>query len=204
MTDNIKLIKSLLEFSSPDDFYFLQLLKRRKDNPDMERDMTVIANYYIKSHEYLDGVLPTIIQQCNAINCRAYFRLNRRSFRKCAYEMNLLLAEYLKSGEYASARSLFNTIVGKYHADPDPKWIIDIDNCELLTRPTQEEIDRVNQIIEVSTELQYEGKREPLNQCIPSKSGIHILTRPFNKAKFYEALPGIDLHTDNPVILYCP
>ena len=165
MTDNIKLIKSLLEFNSSDDFYFLQLLKRRKDNPEMVKDMTVISNYYIRSIDHLDQVLPIIIQQCDAINCRAYFRLNRRSFKKCAYEMNLLLAEYLKIGEYASARSLFNTIVGKNHADPDPKWIIDVDDCQLLTRPTQEEIDRVNKIVEISTELQYAGKREPLNQA---------------------------------------
>ena len=204
MTNNLKLIKSLLEFQSTDDYYFLQLLKRRKDNPEMAKDMEVIMNYYVVSAAHLDSIMPTVIQICDAVNCRAYFRINRRSFKKSALKTNRLLAGYLEDGAYSSARAAFNSVTGKHHADPDKKWIIDIDDCKLLTHPTQEESDRVAKIIDVSTELQSKAKRTPLNQLVPSKTGLHIITRPFNLAEFNKYIPDTDVHRDNPLILYCP
>ena len=38
MIDNIELIKPLLNFSDPEDFYMLYVLKRKKDQPEGERD----------------------------------------------------------------------------------------------------------------------------------------------------------------------
>jgi hypothetical protein len=37
---------------------------------------------------------------------------------------------------------------------------------------------------------------------IPTKSGIHIITRPFNLKNFKEKYPDVDVHKDNMVILY--
>ena len=34
MIDNLELIKPLLSFSTGDDFYYLQILRRKKENPD--------------------------------------------------------------------------------------------------------------------------------------------------------------------------
>jgi hypothetical protein len=35
MVDNFEIIKSLLQFDSEDDFYHLQILKRKKENPEL-------------------------------------------------------------------------------------------------------------------------------------------------------------------------
>jgi len=37
---------------------------------------------------------------------------------------------------------------------------------------------------------------------VPTKSGVHIITRPFNLKKFKEKYPNVDVHKDNPTILY--
>jgi len=47
MVNNIDRIRELISFEDEFDFYFLQILKRRKDNPDLKRDMVVIVNYHI-------------------------------------------------------------------------------------------------------------------------------------------------------------
>lgn len=35
MVDNFELIRTLLKFESKDDFYFIQILQRSKDNPEI-------------------------------------------------------------------------------------------------------------------------------------------------------------------------
>ena len=38
---------------------------------------------------------------------------------------------------------------------------------------------------------------------IPTKSGWHLITTPFNIMKFKEAYPDIDVKKNNPTLLYC-
>jgi hypothetical protein len=53
MIDNLKLILPFLKFESQDDFYYLQILQRKKENAELGSNSRVIKNYYIKSEEYL-------------------------------------------------------------------------------------------------------------------------------------------------------
>ena len=39
---------------------------------------------------------------------------------------------------------------------------------------------------------------------IPTKNGSHILMKPFNLAKFKEKYPDVNVHKNNPTILYVP
>ena len=45
-----------------------------------------------------------------------------------------------------------------------------------------------------------DANREPMTELIPSKSGVHIVTRPFNYRTFKMLHPNIDVHKDNMVI----
>jgi hypothetical protein len=60
MVNNLELIKPLLKFESDDDYYFLQILQRKKDNADLDKRLMgnnnsarLIKGYYIKSVEHL-------------------------------------------------------------------------------------------------------------------------------------------------------
>ncbi|WP_265091158.1 hypothetical protein, partial [Acinetobacter baumannii] len=56
--------------------------------------------------------------------------------------------------------------------------------------------------------------KEYLNEChrdavyfyaeIPTMNGCHLITKPFNLQKFKEKFPEIDVHKNNPTILYIP
>ena len=82
--NNFDQIRNMLSFPDENAFYFLQILKRRKDNPGLEKDMIHLADYYIYSLEQFDNIKQRIIDQCDTENARAYFRLNRRDAKKVA------------------------------------------------------------------------------------------------------------------------
>jgi len=83
-TNNFSQIVELLEFSNPLDFYFLQIMKRRKDNPDLDKGVRIIKDFYITSQEDLLDKQEEIIALCDEHNARATIRLNKRNLGVCA------------------------------------------------------------------------------------------------------------------------
>lgn len=84
--DNFDRAASLLDINSPDDFHFVQIIKRFKDNPNDNKN---IGNYHAGSW-YLGGFRvhnaqelmdykPQIIDICQKNNARAYMTINKRS-----------------------------------------------------------------------------------------------------------------------------
>ena len=53
-----------------------------------------------------------------------------------------------------------------------------------------------------------EAECEPIGPkyvtIIPTKNGSHIIMRAFNLQRFREKYPDVDVHKNNPTILYCP
>lgn len=195
MVNNINEIRKMLSFEDKDDFYFLQILKRRKDNPDLSRDMIVISNHYIESLEQYDRMMPHIISICDAENARAYFRVNRRNYTHLSYHMLKRVVEVISSGAVKSLKGTFDSVCGQHHSDKDKKWIIDMDD------DIPYDGSEVKHLI---IKLQGETKKEPFFEVIPTKNGVHYITRPFNLKKFKDEFPLIDCHKDNPTLLYCP
>jgi hypothetical protein len=203
MNINSEIIRSMLSFEK-DDFYFVQVLKRRKDNTDMERDMNVIDNFYINSLEHYDKMVPQIIKLCDMENARAYFRLNKRNYKDLAPHMVKRVVEIAFGNDCHALKNVFDSVAGEFHSDKDKKWIIDIDWVDVITPTNLDGKYLYEKVVHDATALQFEAKREPLMIRIPTKNGEHLITRPFNLQKFKEKYPTIDVHKDNPTILYCP
>ena len=49
MIDIFNEIKDLLVFENDDDFFYLQILQRKKENPQLGSNSRVIKNYYINN-----------------------------------------------------------------------------------------------------------------------------------------------------------
>lgn len=207
MVNNAIKIKMMLSFEDKDDFYFVQVLKRRKDNPDLSRDMVVISNYYIESLEHYDKIVPQIIKICDVENARAYFRLNKRNYKHLSYHMLKRVVEVISSGAYKSLKGSFDSVTGEYHNDKNKTWVVDVDykdfdpNISLTTSTNEGILDQLCPLLE---KLQREAKRDPLLEILPTKNGLHIITRPFNLQEFRKSYPKMDIHKDNPCLLYCP
>lgn len=200
MLNNFEIIRPLLDFSNPDTYYFLQLLKRRKDNPDMDKDMVVIDDVFIYTLAQFDKMQDDIIKTCNAHNCRAYFRVNKRSMKKTGFQMLKRVTDLIISENYKAIKNSYSAVSGEYHGDEDKKWIVDIDYKDFLGSYSL--LDTIHTDIRM---LQEETGREAMMQIIPTKNGYHLITRPFNLQAFKQrGYPNVDVHKDNPTILYCP
>lgn len=125
--DNSIAVRSFLSFNK-DDFYFLQIIKRRKDNPDMELGTVVLKNYYIQSFEEYDKLIPIVKRQCEFENARAYFRLNKRNYKNIGLKLVNRALVYISSNNYTPLRNVFDTIAGECPSDPVRKWVVDVDN----------------------------------------------------------------------------
>ena len=95
VVDNFDLVDNYMEFNNPDDVYFVQIIKRWKDNKDKPgadawkaqgkaqgtyHSGAEYLNYYlIHSQAELDALKPDIIKACTYNNARAYISINSRS-----------------------------------------------------------------------------------------------------------------------------
>ena len=198
MIDNIEIIKPLLEFKSDDDFYFLQILQRKKENPQLGSNSRVIKNYYIKSIEHLELRYQEIKDLCYMFNARASIRLNKRSFEKVAFKALQNIANSMSNKEYSFINKSYDRACGLGHNDKNKTWIIDID---------KDELPYVDLIIESFQSVEPIGDK--LITKIPSKIGLHLITKPFNVLEFNNNLKNhvdisLDIQKDNPTNLYIP
>tara|TARA_R110000796_G_scaffold159388_3_gene276176 strand:- start:5583 stop:6161 length:579 start_codon:yes stop_codon:yes gene_type:complete len=190
MVNNIVKIKGLLRFYSEDDFYHLQILKRKKENPELGRNSMCIKTYYIKSLENLEFHMPEIICLCDFHNARGCINLNKRSFEKASFHTLRKVTDQIMNKDYKSTRNAYNSVCGSV-GNPnkgEKKWIIDVD---IKGEEGRAEMIRLIQNL-------------PPNVFVAeleTKNGWHLITYPFNLQEYKEVVPH-DIQKDNPTILY--
>ncbi len=194
MIDNLEKVLPFLKFESSDDFYYLQILQRKKENPQLGSNSRVIKNYYIKSVEYLLMRYPEIKKLCEVNNARAMIRLNKRSFEKVGFKAMVNLANTMMNKEYPFLSKIYDRACGLGHNDSEKKWILDID-----FHPNEHMMKTLTHYI---TNIEPKGNK--ILEIIPSLAGIHLITSPFNLAEFKIKFPSIEVHKDNPTNLFIP
>lgn len=203
MINNFNVLRPFLTFNDEQDFYYLQIIARRKENPELKKTEKVIKNYYIENLEYLDRKKSEIIQLCKTFNARAYLRLNKRNYKDLSHRANKLLADYLYSGQYRATSRIWDRVAGRYDAAETKIWVIDVDDVI-----TDEQKKTMGKMIFGINQLQPYRVDGHVLKTLPSTSGYHLLTTPFNVKDFNETVKPDDLevsiHKDNPTNLYIP
>lgn len=197
MIDNFNLIKPLLEFPSDDIYYHLQIIQRKKDLPEMGSNNRMLKAYFICNLETLDSIEKEVKDLCNLFKARAYINLTPKSIRKTTLLQIQDLAKRVYDGEYKKIWKSWNSCAGTIKGE-NPRWVIDVDNVttSIFDKKTKE-------IISVLYNIEPVEKHDKVQAVIPTKSGWHIITTPFNLQKFKEIYPDIDVHKNNPTLLYC-
>lgn len=208
MINNFKLLEPLIQFDNPGDCYFIQLLKRHKDNPDMKRNMVNVDNFFIYSMDEYREMEPRIIEVAKLHNARAYIRINRRNTEKLALNTLVKVSNLILNKDYKAVKNAYLSAAGEYNSEPIKRWIVDIDLPEedfAIANHNAEIIE--NTIKELHDECNRNSKQGDYKilMNIPTKNGFHIITNPFNLKKFRDILTlPLDIHKDNPTILYIP
>ncbi len=201
--DNISTIKRLLNFENEGDFYMLYVFKRKKDQPEGERDnhqsVRTIKTYCVDSVEYLEKRYDEIKQLCEMFKARAYIHVQKQNHKDVSLNMMVALAQRIQDGNLKQ-KGLFDSVVGQLKTH-EKRWIIDIDNVSTDSFAHEEYYTSMREYI---NELQEEAGKDKNMAFVKTKSGFHIITQPFNVMKFKEKYPDIDIQKKNPTLLYYP
>ena len=206
--DNFDIVRSLMHFELDGDIYFLEVLQRGKDvGRTGER---LVRDFHIHSFKQFDELRPEITALCDSHLARAYIRLNQRNIEDAnIYAQIEMLREQLtrnqtvrkairtgntnsilkdKMNRIRSATKIYGSVLGSYSSEPrgTVKWIIDVDPERV--EPGNPMMDTVEHVADTWSRYiddhchPYGVKKEICR--IPSKSGIHLVTRSFNIKEF--------------------
>jgi len=195
--NNLGIIKQLLIWDDPNDFYFIQILKRKKENVDIASNSKIIKNFYISSEVQLLESFEEMKILSKFHKARVYINLNRRNFEHLGLLMLKKVTDCLINKSYKDISNAYGSICGNFHVEKEKKWVVDLDNDNYNF---EEKISIVNLIKEIGGMIYLE---------IPTINGIHIITSPFNTQEFSEKIIFInekisnpDIQKNNPTLLY--
>lgn len=194
-----------------------------------------IKDYFVKSIDQLNVIEDEIKLLCKTFNVRAYIRLNKRNYKQIAMQMLKHIAEQTASGE--SFSSPFKTVASAAGlsncAGKDKTWLLDIDkeyleheqeiidmilDCEPYKSKIVENVKYWCEMHDEVDALEIDEWKEIFVKNIidseffilPSKTGKHIVCKPFNVQQFNELwnkssmkdTKVFDIHRDNPTVLF--
>lgn len=198
--NNFSLVRPLLTWDNDGDYYYCQLILRKKDGAttfgNKNNNARLIKTYTFFNLDQFDKKQEEIIQLCELFHCRAGISLNKRNEKRIAMELLHQLSARLISDNFIGINGILNNANGR-QTSKDRFWLIDCD--------TQDEFDKVMYI------LQDESIRpigEKVITTLPTYNGYHIVTGKFDVFHFNQlcnsANVKVEIHKNNPVALYYP
>lgn len=183
----------------PDIFFFVQVLIRHKDGhsgPGSNGDNSnrLVKYYTIRSVEELYRRRDEIIGISDLMNARAYIHPSPRSFKLVASQTLLDATATYVSENYIGMKSIFSSAAGKSYITKYKRFIVDLDD----------DMADESKVAEISSFLE---SLEPTDRpkgikVVPTLHGCHLVTYPFNTKAFGDRYPSIDIHKNNPTLLY--
>jgi hypothetical protein len=211
MIDNLEIIKPLLNFTEKGDFYMLYILKRKKDQPEGEKDkhqsVRTIKTYCIESVEDLEKKYDEIKQLSEMFKARVYIHVQKQNHRDVSLNMLVVLSERIRDG-VVKQQGLFDSVVGQMKTN-EKRWIVDVDDNKI---PSPMMIYYIEYECKPVTEVKFDEMGVPIGylvgpkieSIIPTKNGHHLISKRFDVNKFKEKYPEIDVQKKNPTLLYYP
>ena len=221
MTDNFTLIKNFISNHTTidsGDFYFVQVLKRRKDNPELKGDVAIVANYFFYSLDDFDTHKAEIVQHCQDNNARCYIRINKRNDKKIALQTIRLAIEDILSGNYKPKFEVSSTtdpekslefikvIVDEiYNKDYSHVKYAHLSACgQFASDPVKKWVIDVDDPTILADITEHLETFTTILLTLPTKSGYHIITPGFNPNLLTDKFKDVDLKKDSPTVLYVP
>lgn len=204
MTDNFERYKEFIRATGQDlpdnnnkgtldKYYVIELMRRGKDNPDLPAANYHFKNYYIYSWKDYETYKEEIKTICKLFRLRAYASVNFKLMSQVALDTIAESTRRIAAHDFKKFYNIFESCSGKFHTRANNLWIIDLDDEDIEKNPNIEE-DIKNIIKTCMSKFD-----EPIVFKMPTKSGLHLITHPFNKyefnkkyeAKFNESAPVI-------------
>jgi len=233
MTDNFDLIKNFIKKNytlEKGDFFFIQVLKRRKENPELKKDVSLIDTFFINDSFDLEDYRQEIIKLCHDNNARCYIRLDKRNSDKiCLQALKITTDDMINSihDKYTDPFNVYcilNNIKKDLLSETEEKFLIlrmvsdillsgdwynPVVKYQFLSAAGQFASDPIRKwIIDLDDKTMLDEVRGFLEtltnvlEVIPTKNGYHIITTGFNPNLFTKKYSNIEIKRNSPTILY--
>ena len=189
MTDNFAIFREYMKgLDIPetkerinDKVFEIQILRRGKDNPDMQAANYSFKNYYIDSLESYDSHEEEIKKCCEMFRMRAYISVNVKSKTKLQLQCLKIISDNMYMGELKKPWKIFYKAFGNTKSE-EQRWIVDVDK--------QDDIDDKEYLSQIACVIEScsSGFEKNVITTIPTKSGFHIITHPFNVKEYNDKM----------------
>jgi hypothetical protein len=202
MTDNFNAYKQFItekwsysDLPEGDSYFAIELIKRGKDNPDLPAANYHFKNYYIRKPEDLDKYEQEIKSLCEMLHLRAYASVNIKSFKQVSLDTMAELARRIANNDYRKNYAVFESCSGQYCHSGDKQWVVDLDDCTINGVFPKLIKDIINSCKPDGNKIVAE---------FPTKSGVHIITTPFDRQQFMELCEehDVDIKKNHLTLLY--
>ncbi len=182
--------------SDQGDFFFVQVMQRNKEKNNASSSGYVIKDYHFFDKETFLSKKEEITTLCKAFNARAYFWINPRNCKEVQYEIIREALEAIELGTHKLFKCVSRALGRKRCNKYKSKWILDFDTKDWSL---------INKYLDLVRKC-----RPNVNKIlyyVPTVNGIHVITLGFDLEQFKQELAiakldNIDIHKDNPTILY--
>lgn len=223
ITKRLRKLKPLIDFKT-NDFIVVQILQRKKDNPDLKINSKKLKSYNFFSWDELENQLSSIQEICDTENARAYIRLNKQNAIEVSLRTISKMTDNIRNGLAFNNYKVWNSMSGQEGAKN--WWVLDIDKehiglegfvIEELSIHYKKVLDEkfandsnMDQIRESGYDIKIQYDKIYPIVLNTTSTGLHIICKPFDKKileKFNNNLSSkghsiIQLHEDANTILY--
>ena len=187
MINNFEIIRDFLttqfsrmsgcEYSAKvDTFYNVILIGRKKDTPLV---IGKVKSYTINTIYDLDDYQQEIITICDALKVRAYISVNGKSHKQATLNALVKYTNNIAQDCFNNSRGIYDSVVAEFVDREKQLWIIDVDKDDSFDKSVDELTDLYIKTIESCKPY------KKIVAVIPTKSGKHIITHPFDSSNFY-------------------
>ena len=159
-----------------DTFYNVILIGRKKDNPLV---IGKVKSYTINTIYDLDDYQQEIITICDALKVRAYISVNGKSHKQVTLNALVKYTNNIAQDCFNNSRGIYDSVVAEFVNREKQLWIIDVDKDDSFGKSVDELTDLYIKTIESCKPY------KKIVTIIPTKSGKHIITHPFDASEFY-------------------
>lgn len=177
--DNFDMAARLLDVQDPDDFHYVQIVKRYKDNTSDDKQngnyhagAWYLGGYRVHNADELMALKQEIIDKCDQNNARAYITVNKRSDK----ETDNFIKIYRKKYNPKDPRYIHADEIIPSQAKDGPNWvgqrkrlIVDVDvPQDARTKDGDLIWDEVREMIKMTGII-------PLGEYVTPSGGLHII-----------------------------
>lgn len=156
-------------------FFDIQLIRRGKDHPDLPAANYTFKTYYIDNLNSFERQYEEIKTCCDIFKLRAYISVNAKSKHEASQKTLLEYANRNVIGEFHKPWKAFSSVCGGLDGK-EKRWIVDVDDTTIDSNLVKEIMRLIN--------ICDSGFDNNIVCQIPTKSGVHIITHPFNMKQF--------------------